>query len=73
MRLKKRKLVAPSFRFLFVSPLSSFSLVVAASCASEVVEEEEEEEEDDDEAAAGSDLQILFKDEPLLRLNLFFL
>jgi len=68
MRLKKRKLAPLSgFKFLFVSILSSPSLVAPA--ASDVVEEDEE----DDEAAAGSGLQMLFKDERLLRLNLFFL
>jgi len=75
MRLKKRKLVAPlsGFKFLFVSILSSSSLVVAA----DVVEEDDDDDEDEDEeetaAVAGSGLQMLFREERLLRLNLLFL
>ena len=76
MRLKKRKLVAPlsDFKFLFVSILSSSSLVVAA----DVVEEDDDDDDDDDEeeeaaAVAGSGLQMLFREERLLRLNLLFL
>jgi len=73
MRLKKRKLVAPlsGFKFLFVSILSSSSLVVAA----DVVEEDDDDDEDEEEAAAvaGSGLQMLFREERLLRLNLLFL